>query len=68
MSRKGSDLLCRVVTGGTLGERKGVNLPGVKTVLPSLTKKDKEDLEFGAEMGVDYVALPLSGAVGMYVL
>ena len=49
--------ICRVVTGGTLGERKGVNLPGVKTVLPSLTKKDKEDLEFGIEMGVDYMAL-----------
>ncbi|MGW8323282.1 MAG: pyruvate kinase [Thermodesulfobacteriota bacterium] len=57
LSRKGSDLLCRVITGGTLGERKGVNLPGVKTVLPSLTKKDKEDLEFGIEVGVDYMAL-----------
>ncbi len=57
LTRKGSDLLCRVVTGGTLGERKGVNLPGIKTVLPSLTKKDKEDLEFGIEMGVDYMAL-----------
>ena len=57
MSRKGSDLLCRVITGGTLGERKGVNLPGIRTVLPSLTKKDKEDLEFGIEMGVDYMAL-----------
>jgi len=57
VSRKGSDLLCRVITGGTLGERKGVNLPGVKTVLPSLTKKDKKDLDFGIGMGVDYMAL-----------
>ena len=57
VSRKGSDLVCRVITGGTLGERKGVNLPGVKTALPSLTKKDKEDLAFGIEMGVDYMAL-----------
>jgi len=57
MSRKGSELLCRVITGGTLGERKGVNLPGIRTVLPSLTKKDKEDLEFGIEMDVDYIAL-----------
>lgn len=56
-SRKGSDLICRVITGGTLGERKGVNLPGSRTVLPSLTKKDKEDLEFGIEMDVDYMAL-----------
>jgi pyruvate kinase len=57
LARKGADLKCRVVTGGTLGERKGVNLPGVKTVLPSLTKKDRDDLEFGIEMGVDYMAL-----------
>ncbi len=57
LSRKGSDLLCRVITGGTLGEHKGVNLPGVKTALPSLTRKDREDLEFGIEMGVDYMAL-----------
>ena len=57
ISRKGTDLLCRVITGGTLGERKGVNLPGVKTVLPSLTNKDREDLAFGIGMGVDYMAL-----------
>ncbi len=58
VSRKaGTDLVCRVITGGTLGERKGVNLPGVKTKLPSMTKKDREDLAFGIEAGVDYVAL-----------
>ncbi len=57
LTRKGSDLLCRVVTGGVLGERKGVNLPDVKTILPSLTKKDREDIEFGIGMGVDYMAL-----------
>jgi pyruvate kinase len=57
LARKGSDLRCCVITGGTLGERKGVNLPGVKTVLPSLTKKDKQDLQFGIEMGVEYMAL-----------
>ena len=57
LSRKGQDLICRVITGGTLGERKGVNLPGVKTVMPSLTRKDREDLEFGIGLGVDFVAL-----------
>jgi pyruvate kinase len=57
VSRKGRDLVCRVLTGGILGERKGVNLPGVKTVLPSLTRKDREDIRFGIEMGVDYMAL-----------
>ena len=36
---------------------KGINLPGVKTRIPSLTKKDKEDLRAGIEMGIDYVAL-----------
>lgn len=56
-ARKGADLLCRVITGGTLGERKGVNLPGVRTVLPSLTAKDREDARFGVGLGVDYMAL-----------
>ncbi len=57
LSKNGADLLCRVVTGGTLGAHKGVNLPGINTRLPSLTKKDREDLDFGIDMGVDYVAL-----------
>ncbi len=57
VSRQGSDLLCRVVIGGRLGEHKGVNLPGINTTLPSLTRKDREDLNFGIKMGVDYVAL-----------
>jgi pyruvate kinase len=53
----GNELRTSVVDGGTLGEHKGINIPGV--VLPSgaLTPKDVEDLTFGATIGVDYVAL-----------
>ena len=57
LRKKKTDLICKVVTGGILRESKGINLPGVKTRIPSLTKKDKEDLRFGIEMGVDYVAI-----------
>jgi pyruvate kinase len=52
-----TDLLCRVVNGGQLGENKGINLPGVKLSAPSLTEKDRADLSFGLQQQVDYVAL-----------
>ena len=48
---------CRVVHGGVLKERKGVNLPGARLSLPGLTSKDREDLEFGISHGVDFVAV-----------
>jgi len=48
---------CEVVRGGLLGEHKGMNLPGVSIKEPSLTEKDREDLDFGIELGVDFVAL-----------
>lgn len=57
LSTNDTDVVCRVVRGGILKDRKGVNLPGVKTDLPSLTRKDRDDLSFGIDMGVDYVAL-----------
>jgi len=53
----GDRVQCRILHGGVLTSRKGVNLPGVKISAPALTKKDREDLEFGVELGVDYVAL-----------
>lgn len=56
-SVQGSEVYCRVVRGGTLGEHKGMNLPGIAVSAPSLTEKDIEDLAFGLELGVDYVAL-----------
>lgn len=52
-----TDIVCRVVNGGELGENKGINVPGVKLSAPSLTEKDRLDLSFGLEQQVDYVAL-----------
>ncbi|MBN2888524.1 MAG: pyruvate kinase [Deltaproteobacteria bacterium] len=52
-----TDVLCEVVNGGSLYDRRGINLPGVHISEPSLTAKDKEDLHFGLANGVDYVAL-----------
>lgn len=48
---------CRVVVGGLLKPRKGINLPGTAVSVPALTPKDLEDLAFGVAQGVDYVAL-----------
>ena len=53
----GEDVHTRVVHGGMLKEHKGINLPGVMVNIPSLTEKDREDLEFGVAQGVDYVAM-----------
>lgn len=53
---KGKEIFCKVVNGGELGERKGVNVPNVPIRLPSLTEKDIEDIKFGIEQGFDFVA------------
>jgi pyruvate kinase len=50
------DVICKVMNNGPLGENKGVNLPGVSVQLPALSEKDKADLKFGCEQGVDFVA------------
>ena len=56
--KKGDDgIVAKVVVGGILKSRKGVNLPDVDISMSSLTEKDKEDLEFGLKVGVDYVAM-----------
>ena len=52
----GKEVWCTVITGGSLGEHKGVNLPGVITSLPDLTDKDYDDIAFGIENGFDYIA------------
>ena len=51
-----TEILCTVVNGGVLGQRKGVNVPGIPIRLPAITEKDKEDIKFGAEQGIDYIA------------
>jgi pyruvate kinase len=48
---------CRVIVGGEVKSHKGVNLPGVPIPIPSLTKKDLDDLDFALGLGVDFVAL-----------
>jgi pyruvate kinase len=48
---------CEVWTGGTISAHKGVNLPGVPLPIPSLTRKDLDDLTFALDLGVDFVAL-----------
>ena len=53
---EGTEIYCRIMNGGELGERKGVNVPNVKIKLPALTDKDKEDIRFGIELGFDYIA------------
>jgi pyruvate kinase len=53
----GGDVECEVVNGGTLGENKGINLPGIAVRVPSLTKKDEADLEFAVRSGVDAIAV-----------
>jgi pyruvate kinase len=50
-------LVTKVIEGGLLRERKGVNLPGSEISGAVFTKKDREDLEFGVSIGVDYVAM-----------
>ena len=52
----GTDIVCRIENGGELGEKKGVNVPGVRVQLPALTDKDKEDIRFGVDAGFDFVA------------
>jgi pyruvate kinase len=50
-------VLCGVVVGGPVSSHKGVNLPGVPIPIPSLTRKDLEDLEFALQLGCDFIAL-----------
>lgn len=47
----------QVLVGGTLSDRKGLNIPGVRLPISAITEKDKKDLAFGLELGVDWVAL-----------
>jgi pyruvate kinase len=53
----GTYVECRVITGGRIASHKGINLPGSLVSAPTLTDKDREDIQFGVAQGVDYVAL-----------
>ena len=52
----GSEIVCNITNGGILGSRKGVNVPGVSVNLPGITQKDADDIRFGIEQGVDFIA------------
>src|ERR1700740_2562121 len=56
LSTRGETVLCQVENGGELREHQGINLPGVKLKIPSLTSKDRRDLAFALTLGVNYVA------------
>jgi pyruvate kinase len=56
-SNNKTDVVCRVVNGGALGERKGINLPGVSLPIASLTEKDRSDLRWAVTQNADYIAL-----------
>lgn len=56
-SKTDTDVVCRVVTGGILAERKGINLPNTPLSIPSMTEKDHADLVWAMGQNVDYIAL-----------
>ena len=53
---KGQEILCIVQNAGTIKDNKGINVPNVKINLPAITPKDKKDIEFGIEQGIDFIA------------
>ncbi|MEA2501554.1 MAG: pyruvate kinase [Actinomycetota bacterium] len=57
ISSDGTEVACRVIEGGLVSDRKGINLPGARVSAPALTDKDAEDLRFALALGVDLVAL-----------
>ncbi len=54
---KGNEIITKVISGGRLSGRKGVNVPGANLSVKSLTDKDKSDLEFGIKNKLDFIAL-----------
>src|SRR6185437_16776840 len=57
LAKEGNKVECEVLTEGTLGSRRHINLPGVKVSLPALTAKDILDVKLGLELAVDFIAL-----------
>ena len=57
LAKNGNKVECEVLTEGTLGSRRHINLPGVKVSLPALTAKDLADVAVGLQLAVDYIAL-----------
>src|SRR6266478_5752028 len=57
LEKRTDRIVCQVITPGTLGSRRHINLPGVHVNLPPLTQKDLGDIALGVEMNVDFIAL-----------
>ncbi|MGO8764742.1 MAG: pyruvate kinase [Limisphaerales bacterium] len=57
LAKNGNKVECEVLTEGTLGSRRHINLPGVKVSLPALTAKDINDVKLGLELNLDFIAL-----------
>jgi pyruvate kinase len=57
LEKRANRIRSKVLTAGTLGSRRHINLPGVRVNLPPLTAKDLKDVALGAEVGVDFIAL-----------
>ena len=51
-----TDLICRVINGGPISDKKGVNLPGANLSMPFISEQDRRDIIFGAEVGFDFIA------------
>ncbi len=56
LSHTETDILCEVINGGTVSDRKGINVPGVRLSMPYVSEQDRSDVLFGAELGFDFVA------------
>jgi pyruvate kinase len=57
LEKDNNRMRCTVLDGGKLGSKKHVNLPGIRVNLPAITQKDREDILFGIERELDYIAL-----------
>ena len=53
----GTEVVCRVIVGGLLGDTKGINIPGAEISLPALSEKDVEDIRWGLEHQMEYIAV-----------
>jgi len=53
----GSEVYCIVTNGGTIKSRKGMNLPGIRINTPTITEKDRDDIDFALQHGIDFFAL-----------
>ena len=54
--KDGTDIVCKALNGGPLSNRKSINVPGIKLNMPFVSEKDRADIIFGLEQGIDFIA------------